>query len=207
MSGVSSAPSVDLAVLTLPEGGAELELLQLAGGRAGEFVAELDPLRALVAGDAGAWPRRSRRPRSACCPGPVTTSAVTSSPHFSSGMPMTATSVTSGCWKMASSTSIDDTFSPPEMITSFLRSEMITYCVVVDRAAVAGVEEPVVDRRGGRLGLVPVALHDHVAAGEDLAVAVDAPSSQPTTGAPARFSLTARSAGTGRRTRRACGSS
>ena len=39
---------------------------------------------------------------------------------------MTATSVTSGCWKMASSTSIDETFSPPEMMTSFLRSEIVT---------------------------------------------------------------------------------
>ncbi len=56
----------------------------------------------------------------------VTTSAVTSSPHFSSGMPITATSVTSGCWKIASSTSIDDTFSPPVMMTSFLRSEIVT---------------------------------------------------------------------------------
>ena len=50
---------------------------------------------------------------------------------------------------------------------------MIDVVVVVDRAAVAGVEEPVVDRRGGGVGLVPVALHDHVAAGEDLALAVE----------------------------------
>ena len=38
----------------------------------------------------------------------------------------TATSVTSSCWKIASSTSIELTFSPPVMITSFLRSAMLT---------------------------------------------------------------------------------
>ena len=35
---------------------------------------------------------------------------------------MTATSRTAGCDISASSTSIDETFSPPEMITSFFRS-------------------------------------------------------------------------------------
>ena len=39
---------------------------------------------------------------------------------------MTATSATAGWLKTASSTSIDETFSPPVMITSFLRSEMTT---------------------------------------------------------------------------------
>ena len=58
-------------------------------------------------------------------PGASTTSALTVSPHFSSGTPMTATSATAGCGNSASSTSIDDTFSPPEMITSFLRSEIV----------------------------------------------------------------------------------
>ena len=47
------------------------------------------------------------------------------SPHFSSGTPMTAASATAGCWHRQSSTSIDETFSPPEMMTSFLRSEMV----------------------------------------------------------------------------------
>ena len=36
--------SVDLAVAALPVGGAELELLELAGGGAGQLVAELDAL-------------------------------------------------------------------------------------------------------------------------------------------------------------------
>ena len=38
---------------------------------------------------------------------------------------MTATSATAGCENSTSSTSIDDTFSPPEMITSFLRSAIV----------------------------------------------------------------------------------
>ena len=38
---------------------------------------------------------------------------------------MTATSATAGWLKMQSSTSIDDTFSPPVMITSFFRSEIV----------------------------------------------------------------------------------
>ena len=58
-------------------------------------------------------------------PAASTTRALTVSPHFSSGTPITATSATAGWEKSASSTSIDDTFSPPEMITSFLRSEMV----------------------------------------------------------------------------------
>ena len=50
-------------------GARELELLELAGGGAGELVAELDPLRALVAGELRAWSRRSRRPRSSVAAG------------------------------------------------------------------------------------------------------------------------------------------
>ena len=60
-----------------------------------------------------------------CSPSATTTSAVTISPHLSSGTPMTATSATAGWLKTASSTSIEETFSPPVMITSFLRSEMV----------------------------------------------------------------------------------
>ena len=69
----------------------------------------------------------SRSARSSMvAPGASTTSAFTVSPHFSSGTPMTAASATSGCEHSASSTSIDDTFSPPLMITSFFRSEIDT---------------------------------------------------------------------------------
>ena len=38
---------------------------------------------------------------------------------------MTATSATAGWLNTASSTSIEETFSPPVMITSFLRSEIV----------------------------------------------------------------------------------
>ena len=55
-------------------------------------------------------------------PSAFTTSALIVSPHFSSGTPITATSATAGWEKSASSTSIEETFSPPVMITSFLRS-------------------------------------------------------------------------------------
>ena len=47
------------------------------------------------------------------------------SPHFSLGTPMTATSDTAGWEKSTSSTSMDETFSPPVMITSFLRSLIV----------------------------------------------------------------------------------
>ncbi len=48
--------SVDLAFEAFPEGLAELELLELAGGGAGQFGAELDALGALVAGELLAAP-------------------------------------------------------------------------------------------------------------------------------------------------------
>ena len=107
-------------------------------------------------------------------PEPSTTSAFTASPHFSSGTPITHTSATAGCEKMQSSTSIDDTFSPPEMMTSFLRSEIVSVVLVVDGAAVAGVEPPVLDGVGRLVGLLPVALHHVVAAREHLTLGVDA---------------------------------
>ena len=57
-------------------------------------------------------------------PARTTTSALMASPHLSSGTPMTATSATAECLYRQSSTSIEDTFSPPVMMTSFLRSDM-----------------------------------------------------------------------------------
>ena len=52
---------------------------------------------------------------------------MTVSPHLASGTPITATSATAGCEKSRSSTSIEETFSPPEMMTSFLRSAIDRY--------------------------------------------------------------------------------
>ena len=40
------------------------------------------------------------------------------SPHFSSSLATTATAMTSGCLYKASSTSIDEIFSPPDIIMS-----------------------------------------------------------------------------------------
>ena len=78
-----------------------------------------------------AWPcssgRTQRSDDAGSVPAARTTSAFTVSPHFSSGMPMTATSATAAWENSTSSTSIDETFSPPEMITSFLRSEIVRY--------------------------------------------------------------------------------
>jgi hypothetical protein len=44
------------------------------------------------------------------------------SPHFGSGCATTAASITAGCPYSTSSTSCEEMFSPPEMITSFERS-------------------------------------------------------------------------------------
>lgn len=60
-------------------------------------------------------------------PATGTTKALMVSPHLVWGTPITATSATSGWLKMVSSTSMDDTFSPPVMITSFFRSEIVRW--------------------------------------------------------------------------------
>src|ERR1700722_5662503 len=57
-------------------------------------------------------------------PGFRTTMAAGTSPHLSLGAATTAHSKTAGCEKMARSTSMDEIFSPPEMMISFLRSTM-----------------------------------------------------------------------------------
>ena len=44
------------------------------------------------------------------------------SPHFSSGFATTAASDTAGCFEIVFSISIDEIFSPPEIIISFDRS-------------------------------------------------------------------------------------
>ena len=51
-------------------------------------------------------------------PAASTTYALGRSPHFSSGIPTTATSNTAGCESRACSTSTVETFSPPEMMMS-----------------------------------------------------------------------------------------
>ena len=58
-------------------------------------------------------------------PSARTTSALMVSPPFSLGTPITATSATAGWENSTSSTSIEETFSPPVMMTSFLRSLIV----------------------------------------------------------------------------------
>ena len=57
-------------------------------------------------------------------PGLSCTQALTASPHFSSGTPITAQSCTAGCFISALSTSKGKMLKPPEMIRSRLRSVM-----------------------------------------------------------------------------------
>src|SRR5688572_3166381 len=57
LAEVTALASVDLALAALPVRSAQLELLQLAGRGAGQFVAELDRRRALVASEALLTPR------------------------------------------------------------------------------------------------------------------------------------------------------
>src|SRR5450756_1829627 len=56
-----------------------------------------------------------------------TTSAMGRSPHFSSATPITATSLTEGCWLTMSSSSSEEIHSPPVLMTSLIRSEICTY--------------------------------------------------------------------------------
>ncbi len=58
----------------------------------------------------------------AVAPGLRVTKALGTSPHRSSGTPITATSATAGCLYRVFSTSMVEMFSPPEMMMSFLRS-------------------------------------------------------------------------------------
>src|SRR6266853_1883541 len=57
-------------------------------------------------------------------PSRATTTAVTASPHLSSGTPTTATIATSACCDSTSSTSRGKILKPPDTIMSFLRSRM-----------------------------------------------------------------------------------
>ena len=52
-------------------------------------------------------------------PSLTSTNAQGVSPHFSSSFATTATAITSGCLYIASSTSMEDMFSPPDIIISF----------------------------------------------------------------------------------------
>ena len=67
-------------------------------------------------------PTAARKSWYAYWPGLVTTNAIGISPHSGSGAPTTAASATLGGAAIAFSISIDEMFSPPLMMISFLRS-------------------------------------------------------------------------------------
>ena len=76
------------------------------------------------------------------------------------GSPITAASVTAGCSNSAASTSTQYTFSPPRITMSLARSTMYTKPSSSMRATSPVWSQPSVNVAVGRLGLVPVALHD-----------------------------------------------
>ena len=113
------------AFLPAPERFAQLALDDLAGAGLGQRgFGEFE--------SAGHFEFRDARPagsaQSSCsvsfAPGFRTTTAAGTSPHCGSGAETTAHSSTAGCAKMARSTSMDEMFSPPLMMMSFLRSTM-----------------------------------------------------------------------------------
>ena len=57
----------------------------------------------------------------------ITINAQGTSPHFSSGLATTAAIYTDGCFESVFSISIDDIFSPPEIIISLDLSCIFTY--------------------------------------------------------------------------------
>jgi hypothetical protein len=62
----------------------------------------------------------------ACSPCSSTTKACGVSPHCPLGSPTTAASPTAGCRSSVPSTSTEEMFSPPLMITSLIRSRIST---------------------------------------------------------------------------------
>ena len=86
---------------------------------------------------------------------------------------MTAQSATSGWARRWSSTSIDETFSPPLTITSFLRSVIVTWCSSSMTRPVARVQPPVAEGVGAGAGVVPVAFEHVVRPRQQLPVGVD----------------------------------
>ena len=105
----------------------------------------------------------------AVCPGFISTKAHGVSPHLSSGRATTAASWTPGCSNSASSTSIEEMFSPPEMMMSFERSRELDVAVGVLHAEIAGMEPTAGEGLVGRGLVLEIALHHHVAAKHHLA--------------------------------------
>ena len=117
---------------------AQAELLDLARHRHRELLDEPPAARHLV--------RREVRPaerlqfaRRGATPGAARTQAITSSPYFSLGTPITWASATAGWRCSTSSISRGEMFSPPRMIMSLIRPTMCDVAVLVHDGQVAGV--------------------------------------------------------------------
>ena len=102
-------------------------------------------------------------------PSASTTSALTVSPHLSSGTPMTATSATAG-WRKMNVLDLDrgDVLGAGDdhVLLPVRDREM---ALAVEPAAVAGVEPATLQGLGTGVRVVPVTREDDVGAGEDLA--------------------------------------
>ncbi len=103
-------------------------------------------------------------------PGAQRTNAHTCSPHFSSGMPTTATSPTAGWVNSRCSISRGKMFSPPRMIMSFRRPSIRQWPRSSIEARSPVWSQPSASiARGRRVGHLVVAVHHEVAAGAQLA--------------------------------------
>ena len=98
---------------------------------------------------------------SAVAPGFSLTKADTASPHCGCGRPTTAAFCTAGCASSVSSIFTEATFSPPDLIMSFLRSRNSTSPLLVDQREIAGMVPAEFARLFGGLRVLVIA-HHHV---------------------------------------------
>ena len=104
---------------------AQHELLDLAGSGLRQLRNERDPVRALKCASRSLVNAISSA-SVALAPSRRTTNAYGASPHLSCGKPTIAASSTAGCRSSVPSTSTEEMFSPPLMITSLIRSRIST---------------------------------------------------------------------------------
>ena len=117
--------ALDALLFTGPEFFFEDHLANFSGAGFGQRLGgKFDDARQLEFAQALFAGTPSTPPASRDSPGFSTTMAAGTSPHLSLGAATTAHSNTAGCEKIARSTSMDEIFSPPEMMISFLRSTM-----------------------------------------------------------------------------------
>src|SRR3954463_6421530 len=92
-------------------------------------------------------------------PSRATMIAVTASPHFSSGTPMTATIATSACCDSTSSTSRGKMLKPPENDHVLLAVEDEHVAAFVGARDIAGMQPAILQGFGGLFGPLPVFGH------------------------------------------------